>query len=257
MRRVGGRRQAAGGAASRPGPTGAVPNRKRGMLGARRELRRADAEPAASLAEAQAFQPFAAPCHPSRRMEHSGPGVSTPGRPFRAPAGADTGDVSLAAEGDRRAFERLYRVHVARIHSLARRMVNGEEAGEITQDVFVRAWEKLGTFRGEAAFGTWLYRLAVNVILARRSKLAVQRARHLPDDEALETAPARPASTDLGMDLEGAIERLPVGARQVFVLHDVEGHKHEEIAGMLGVTTGTSKAQLHRARLLLRRHLNR
>src|SRR5437867_3226192 len=256
MGRVGMKRQAAGEGASRRSSTRAARTWKRGMPGASRELRRAGAE-ATLDSVAEAFQPFAAPCHPSRRMEHSGPGVSTPGRPFRAPAGADSGDVSLAAGGDRRAFERVYRVHVARIHSLARRMVNGEEAGEITQDVFVRAWEKLGTFRGEAAFGTWLYRLAVNVILARRSKLAVQRARHLPDDEALETAPARPASTDLGMDLEGAIERLPAGARQVFVLHDVEGHKHEEIAGMLGVTTGTSKAQLHRARLLLRRHLNR
>src|SRR2546422_1579812 len=112
-------------------------------------------------------------------MEHSGPGVTLPpsGAPFLA-GSADAVDVSLAARGDRRAFERLYRRHVARIHGLASRMVGHQEAGEITQDVFVRAWEKLGTFRGEAQFGTWLYRLAINVILGKRARFAVQRARH-------------------------------------------------------------------------------
>jgi RNA polymerase sigma-70 factor (ECF subfamily) len=132
-----------------------------------------------------------------------------------------------------------------------------EEANEITQDVFVRAWEKVGTFRAEAAFGTWLYRLAVNVILARRSKLATHRARYLSEEEALESVPTKPAMSDLGMDFENAIGRLPEGARQIFVLHDVEGYKHEEIASMLGVTSGTSKAQLHRARMMLRRTLSR
>ena len=191
-------------------------------------------------------------------MEHSGPGVSTPSRAAKTEAVAiDAGDASRAAGGDRDAFERLYTRHVARIHSLARRMMNAAEAGEITQDVFVRAWEKVGTFRGEAAFGTWLYRLAVNVILARRSKLAVQRGRMLPGAEVLEMVPARPVASDMGMDFEAAIERLPEGARQIFVLHDVEGYKHEEIANRLGITTGTSKAQLHRARMMLRRSLNR
>src|SRR5262249_28098389 len=122
---------------------------------------------------------------------------------------------------------------------------------------FVRAWEKLGTFRGEAAFGTWLYRLAVNVILARRSKLAIHRSRHVAEETVLENVPTRPSSRDLGMDFETAIERLPDGARQIFILHDVEGYTHEEIARSLGVTSGTSKAQLHRARMILRRNLNR
>ncbi len=191
-------------------------------------------------------------------MEHSGPGVTTPsgGKPFHE-AAAEAEDVVLAAGGDRRAFERLYRVHMARIHALARRMVGYDEANEMTQDVFVRAWEKLGTFRAEAAFGTWLYRLAVNVMLARRAKFAIQRERHGGTDEVLDTLSAKPVESDLGMDFEAAIAKLPEGAKQIFVLHDVEGFKHEEIARMLGVTSGTTKAQLHRARMMLRRSLSR
>src|SRR5215475_459888 len=92
-------------------------------------------------------------------------------------ADADVVDAALAASGDAHAYERLYRNHVARIHSLARRMINPDVADEVTQDVFVRAWEKLGTFRGEAAFGTWLHRLAINVILGRRQNLGIQRER--------------------------------------------------------------------------------
>lgn len=170
---------------------------------------------------------------------------------------ADAADVALAQSGDAQAFERLYRAQVARIHGLARRMVGPGEADELTQDVFVRAWQKLHTFRGEAAFGTWLHRLGVNVMLAHRGALGTRR-RYL-DDEAdpVEVGRARPAPLELGMDFETAMGRLPPGARQIFVLHDVEGYKHEEIAGMLGITSGTSKAQLHRARMALRRHLER
>ena len=136
-------------------------------------------------------------------------------------------------------------------------MISPDAADEVTQDVFVRAWEKLGSFRGESAFGTWLYRLAINLILSRRSQLGTRRARELADDEVLDALPARTSSPDSGLDFETALERLPDGARQVLVLHDVEGYKHEEIAGMLGVTAGTSKAQLHRARTILRRALGR
>src|SRR6266516_2884253 len=164
-------------------------------------------------------------------MEHSGPGVTTPSKDAPSREGSDEAeDVSRAARGDRRAFERLYRVHLARVHSLARRMVGFDEASEITQDVFVRAWEKRGTCRGESAFGTWLYRLAVNVMLARRAKFAIQRARHGGTEDALDRLAAKPAHPDLGIDFEASIERLPQGARHVFVLHDVEGFKHEEIA---------------------------
>jgi RNA polymerase sigma-70 factor (ECF subfamily) len=188
-------------------------------------------------------------------MDHSSPGVT--GQCDDLPVGAGRDDPRRAAAGDRRAFERLYREHVARIYNLARRMISDAEAGETTQDVFVRAWQKLETFRGEAAFGTWLYRLAINVMLARRAALATRRARYLASDQVLEVIPARQRSNDWGIDFEGAIQRLPEGARQVFVLHDVEGYKHEEIAEMLGVTAGTTKAQLHRARMLMRHHLSR
>jgi RNA polymerase sigma-70 factor, ECF subfamily len=171
------------------------------------------------------------------------------------PTDLDRDDVTLAAQGDVRAFERLYRSHVARIHSLARRMLGDGLAGEAAQDVFVRAWQKLASFRGEAAFGTWLYRLAINVMLARRTSLAVERGRFRDEDGILESLPGRPGGSDARMDFEVALERLPSGARTVFVLYDVEGYRHDEIASMLGISTGTSKAQLHRARMILRRHL--
>jgi RNA polymerase sigma-70 factor, ECF subfamily len=191
-------------------------------------------------------------------MEHSRPGVtSSDRRDTDRPAEGDASDVARAAGGDTRAFERLYRAHTARIMSLARRMIGPELAAEVTQDVFVRAWEKLGSYRGEAQFGTWLYRLAINLMLSRRGQLALRRSREVQSDELLEAIPSRPRSHELGLDFEAAIVRLPEGARHVFVLHDVEGYTHEEIADALGVTSGTSKAQLHRARMLLRRHLTR
>jgi len=164
-------------------------------------------------------------------------------------------DASLAAGGDAHAFGRLYHQHCGRIHSLARRMAGEEDADELTQDVFVRAWEKLRTFRGESAFGTWLHRLAINLILARRASGAKRRSRDA-GDAALETAPGRSAPPELRMDFEKALERLPGGARQVFVLFDVEGYRHEEIGEMLGISVGTSKSQLHRARMILREHLS-
>jgi RNA polymerase sigma-70 factor (ECF subfamily) len=173
------------------------------------------------------------------------------------PPAADVVDVSRAQRGDTRAFERLYRVHVVRVLGLVRRMMGSDHAHEVTQDVFVRVWEKIGTFRGEAAFGTWLHRVAVSVILHRRNALRIERGRIKDDEEALESVPARPSTSDLGMDFERAIEKLPGGARVIFVLHDMEGFKHDEIAEMLGVTAGTTKAQLHRARMILRQHLNR
>jgi RNA polymerase sigma-70 factor (ECF subfamily) len=168
---------------------------------------------------------------------------------------ADAVEAALAASGDAHAFERLYRAHVGRIYSLVRRMLNDEDADEVTQDVFVRAWQKLSTYRGEAAFGTWLHRLAVNVILGRRQLLGQRRDRFLPDDAALATIAGTREAPELSLDFETAIARLPEGARQVFVLHDVEGYRHQEIATLLGLAVGTSKSQLHRARMALRRHL--
>src|SRR5881409_2049370 len=110
-------------------------------------------------------------------MTHSGPGAPPFRDPERPSPAADLSDASRAATGDVRAFERLYRSHVPRIHGLARRMIGADLADEVTQDVFVRAWHKLGTFRGESAFGTWLHRLAINVMLSRRAWLGTQRAR--------------------------------------------------------------------------------
>lgn len=166
----------------------------------------------------------------------------------------DAEDAALAAEGDERAFERLYRRNVPRIHSLARRMIGPEEADEVTQRAFVRAWRKLDQFRGDAAFGTWLYQVALSVILSRRRTLGRRRERNA-GPEPLERLSGRRGRPDLAVDLEAAVEELPDGARQVFVLHDVEGYKHREIAEMLDVTEGTSKSQLHRARCLLREEL--
>jgi len=185
------------------------------------------------------------------------PGAATRSGDRTTAADAEVADVALAASGDGRAFERLYRGHVARVHSLARRMIGPDVADDVTQDVFVRAWDKLATFRGEAAFGTWLHRLAVNVILARRTSLGTERSRFDDRDGALETVSSRHADAGLSLDFEDAIGRLPDGARQVFVLHDVAGYKHEEIGVMLGIASGTSKSQLHHARMALRRHLER
>ena len=164
-------------------------------------------------------------------------------------------DVALAAGGDQLAFERLYRTHVARIHSLTRRMLGSHEADEVTQDIFVRTWQKLGQFRGDSRFSTWLHRLAINVVIERRRTFAVQRERMSDDPSALDLATVAPARADLAVDFEHAIEQLPPGAREILVLHDVEGYKHREIAAMLDITSGTSKRQLHRARMLMRGYL--
>lgn len=172
-------------------------------------------------------------------------------------------DVSRAAGGDRRAFEHVYRAHLQHVYSLCVRMTGDRaRAEELTQDVFVRAWEKLSSFRGESAFSTWLHRLTVNVVLNERRVDGRDRRRTVQadDDDEGHSAPAVSSAQPLHaerMDLERAIARLPRGARQVFVLHDVEGFTHEEIGTMLGVTAGGCKAQLHRARLLLREALTR
>jgi len=173
---------------------------------------------------------------------------------------AEAADIAGARGGDARAFERLYRVHVDRVFSLCVRM-SGDRAlaEELTQDCFVRAWERSASFRGESAFGTWLYRLAVNVVLNARKTAGRARKRFVTEDGDEEPSGERATQRNPGtiMDLEGAVASLPPGARRVFVLHDVQGYRHEEIAEMLGITSGGSKAQLHRARLLLRGALER
>jgi RNA polymerase sigma-70 factor (ECF subfamily) len=166
-------------------------------------------------------------------------------------------DVTLAVEGDQRAFERLYRTHHARVFSIAMRMAGPQWAEDLTQEVFIRAWKKLGTFRQEASFGTWLHRLAVNLILSRRETLRKREQRQLPSGgEVLERMAGRNESPGLALDFEGALQRLPEGAKKVFVLYEIQGYPHAEIGEMMGISTGTSKSQLHRARMILREYLN-
>jgi len=144
---------------------------------------------------------------------------------------------------------------VARVHGLARWLVGGSDVEDAVQEVFIRVWQKLGTFAGQAAFGTWLHRVAVNLLLRRRQTLARDQRRHLSDPAPLANVAGPASRPDLRMTIERAVDSLPAGAREVFVLHDMEGYKHEEIGELLGIDPGTSRSQLHRARLLLRRHL--
>ncbi|MFC1661062.1 RNA polymerase sigma factor [Gemmatimonadota bacterium] len=167
----------------------------------------------------------------------------------------DGQDVELAARGDQRAFERLYRSQVGRIYSLALRMAGPEWAEDLTQEVFIRAWQKLGTFRGESRFGTWLHRLAVNLILSRREALRKRAQRYVPGGDFLERVVARQKPAGFTVDFEAALRSLPERARQVFVLFEVEGYPHQEISEMMGISQGTSKSQLHRARMILRKAL--
>ncbi len=167
--------------------------------------------------------------------------------------------VQRAQAGDADAFEAVYREHAGRVYALCLRMTaDAAAATELTQDVFVRAWEKLESFRGESAFGSWLHRLAVNVVLMARRTADRRGEDELSDDEASGPAPATtPRDHALVMDLEAAIASLPPMARQVLVLHDIEGYEHAEIGAMLGIAEGTCKAHCFRARRLLRERLNR
>lgn len=169
------------------------------------------------------------------------------------PSPAPTTDlrVTRARQGDEEAFEQLYREHVGRVNALCLRLCGDPaRAEELTQRTFVKAWTSLGRFRGEAAFGTWLHRIAVRVVLDeerspwwRRRQGAVPERGHRPE-------PGH------GVDLERALADLPPKARQVLVLHDVEGWRHQDVAEALGISVGTSKSQLGRARRLLRERLS-
>jgi RNA polymerase sigma-70 factor (ECF subfamily) len=173
----------------------------------------------------------------------------------------------LAQQGDAAAFERIYELHRRRVYSLCLRMVsNTTEAEDLTQEAFLQLFRKIGTFRGESAFSTWLHRLAVNVVLMRLRK------KTLPATSLDETADADDSGEgprrDFGaadlrltgavdrMNLQRAIETLPQGYRAVFVLHDVQGYEHNEIADFMGCSVGNSKSQLHKARMRLRELLH-
>jgi len=166
--------------------------------------------------------------------------------------------IRAAQAGDLGSFERLYRSTAGLVYALCLRMAgNAALAEELTQDVFVRAWQKLATFRGESAFSTWLTRLAVNVVLSERRERRRREAHvTLAEDLELLAAPVLPGRPGEALDLERAIASLPPQARHVFVLHDVHGWEHAEIARHTGLAVGTSKAHLHRARRLLREVLS-
>ncbi len=165
--------------------------------------------------------------------------------------------VRRAQAGEILAFEDLYRHHVGRVHALCLRMSRSHpEAEELTQRTFVRAWERLGSFRAESKLSTWLHRIAVNVVLEDRRSRERRESRIVTEDPSdLERAAAGSRDLDGSKDLENAIRGLPPAARMVFVLHDIEGYKHHEIAQLTGRAIGTCKAQLHRARRLLREAL--
>ena len=169
--------------------------------------------------------------------------------------------VRRAQSGEREAFDMLYHDHAGRVYGICLRMSgDAGEAERLTQDAFVKLWQRMASFRGDSAFSSWLYRLTVNVVLedarANRRRLARVEPMEDPGEHERGHAPEA-AETESRMALEQAIAGLPPGARHVFVLHDLEGYKHEEIARLGGIAVGTVKAQLHRARKLLREKLDR
>lgn len=167
--------------------------------------------------------------------------------------------VRCAQRGDMEAFEELYRRHAGRVFGLCLRLTGDRaEAEELAQESFVRAWNRLGSFRRRSAFGSWLHRLTTNVVLDHLRARGRFRERFVRgEDAAGPPAAARAERPGDRLDLEAAIAGLPPQARTVFVLHHVEGYKHREIAAMTGLAEGTSKAHLHRARKLLRKALDR
>ncbi len=169
----------------------------------------------------------------------------------------DRGLARRAAAGDDEAFEVLYRSYVGRVYAVCLRLSgDAAEAAELTQDAFVRAWERLASFRGESAFGSWLHRVAVNEVLMHWRRRTTHQHAQLTDETVDAAFEASLPAADR-MDLEAAIAALPERPRRVLVLHDLEGYAHEEIAKLMGIAAGTSKAHLFRARRLLRKALSR
>lgn len=161
--------------------------------------------------------------------------------------------VERAKHNDYKAYEQLYRLHVGRVLALCFRLCNDRDMAEdLTQEAFVMAWRKLGNFRGESAFGSWLYRIATNTVLSY-----LRKQKHFLKSLDIDDVPEQAMRDDvaLQMGLETAIGRLPDGARAVFVLYSLEGFTHDEISDSLGIAQGSSKAQLHRARQLLQGYL--
>ncbi|MGH9689358.1 MAG: RNA polymerase sigma factor [Candidatus Acidiferrales bacterium] len=171
--------------------------------------------------------------------------------------------IRLAQQGDAAAFEALYQMHNRRVYSLCLRMVgNTAEAEDLTQEAFLQLFRKVATFRGESAFSTWLHRLAVNVVLMKlRKKSGKETSLEQvtdPDEESgtprrdFGTLDVRLSGSLDRVNLQRAVEQLPPGYKSVFVLHDVQGFEHNEIAEIMGCSIGNSKSQLHKARMRLR-----
>lgn len=198
-----------------------------------------------------------------RTMTHSASADKRPANPTPSTAPAVDDDVLARAQaGDHHAFAQLYALHKRRIYSLCLRMVgNVAEAEDLTQEAFLQLHRKIATFRGDSAFSTWLHRLAINVVLMHLRKKGLSL---ISLDEAMEPTPEEGPGRSFGapdislagsidrLALERAISDLPAGYRLIFVLHDIEGYEHNEIAAMLDCSIGNSKSQLHKARLKLR-----
>jgi RNA polymerase sigma-70 factor (ECF subfamily) len=177
---------------------------------------------------------------------------------------AEAQAIERAKQGDAEAFEFLYSLHKRRVYSLCLRMTaNTAEAEDLTQEAFLQLFRKIGTFRGESAFSTWLHRMAVNVVLMHLRKkglpvVSLEEATEGDDDTPKKDFgaddPVLSGSVDR-LRLQNAVDRLPPGYRSIFVLHDVEGYEHNEIATMVGCSIGNSKSQLHKARMKLREFL--
>lgn len=169
--------------------------------------------------------------------------------------------MTLAArcrEGSVGAFEELYQLHAPRLYGLARRLVGPEEADDVLQEIFLTIYRKLALYRGDSALSTWLFRLGTNVCLDHLRSRATRSGRlnDALDDEFEDGTGAGPILGVIArLDLERALDTLPPRARTVFVLHDVEGLEHQDVASLLGISSGTSKSQLHKARMRLRREL--
>jgi len=201
---------------------------------------------------------------------HSDQGVSSDEVQFAAAAKkvdtAKTPDLQLArtaADGDMAAFEEIYNRHHRRVYSICLRMLqNASEAEDLTQDVFIQLYRKIGSFRGDSAFTTWLHRMTVNQVLMHFRKRTVKFEKTTEEGETpdqIVTGTANPHKMQIvdKLALENAIDQLPDGYKNVFVLHDVEGFEHEEVARILGCSVGTSKSQLHKARLKLQKLLRK
>lgn len=201
---------------------------------------------------------------------HSEQGVSTDDVQFKATAGAvdvaTAKDIDLArsaADGGMAAFEEIYKRHHRRVYSICLRMLQStSEAEDLTQDVFIQLYRKIGSFRGDSAFTTWLHRMTVNQVLMHFRKRTVKYEKTTEEGETPEQMVNGTANPDRmriidKIALDNAIEQLPDGYKNVFVLHDVEGFEHEEVARILGCSVGTSKSQLHKARLKLQKLLKK